>query len=259
MLYSSLDAVAWWLLFACLVALFQLAFEAAFRVSHHWHAKQERRRFANAGLVLGSLLALDGIVLAFGFSIADGRFQKRRELVLDEANAIQTTFLRADVLPPRHTEEVRQLLRRYLDVRLGVQHPGDLAPALAASRSIQMALWTEAMAAAREDRDSKTIPLFIESLNKLLDLHEARLTLGTYYRLPEPMLITMFVVSLLAIMVLGMVAGMSARSFWPTLAFIIAVASLLVLVVELDRPWHQLFEVSQGALVDVQKAIANGP
>jgi hypothetical protein len=51
----------------------------------------------------GALLGVVGLILAFGLSLAVGRYQDRRAAVVDEANAIGTTYVRAQML----TEPVR--------------------------------------------------------------------------------------------------------------------------------------------------------
>ena len=71
--------------------------------------------------IVGSILALLAFMMAFTFGMAGSRYNTRRAAVLDEANAIGTAYLRADLLPDAHRAEVRALLREYVDVRLGVQ------------------------------------------------------------------------------------------------------------------------------------------
>ena len=77
-----------------------------------------------SGLV-GAMLGLLAFILAFTFGMTGSRFDARKQLVLDEANAIGTTYLRAALLPEKQGLEVRRLLREYAEVRLSVKdgHP----------------------------------------------------------------------------------------------------------------------------------------
>jgi hypothetical protein len=86
--------------------------------------------------------------------MALGRYEARRDLVVKEANAIATTFLRASLLPEAHRAPVEDLLRRYVELRLTWQPlAGDsvkLAEGLRLSAEIQRHLWQHAVVAAHE-------------------------------------------------------------------------------------------------------------
>jgi hypothetical protein len=69
-------------------------------------------------LVLGATLTLLGLLIGFTFSMAAGRYDQRKNYEEEEANAIGTEYVRADLLPPADAENVRTLLREYLDVRI---------------------------------------------------------------------------------------------------------------------------------------------
>src|SRR6185369_12534948 len=78
-------------------------------------------RKAPIGVIQGAVLGLLGLLLAFTFSMAAERYNARRALVLNEANSVGTTYLRASLLPDAHQAPVRDLLQRYVDVRLKYQ------------------------------------------------------------------------------------------------------------------------------------------
>lgn len=70
------------------------------------------------GAVEGAVFALLGLLIAFTFSGAASRFDDRRRLAAEEANTIGTAYLRIDLLPAESQQEMRELFRRYLDLRL---------------------------------------------------------------------------------------------------------------------------------------------
>jgi hypothetical protein len=99
----------------------------------------------------GASLALLAFLLAFVVSLGSGIATERRHRVMAEANAIGTTYLRADYLDEPYKTEARALLRVYCDLRLPALDPAPRAPAITRSEQIHDELWTAAEAIARED------------------------------------------------------------------------------------------------------------
>ena len=101
--------------------------------------------------------------------------------------------------------------------------------------------------------------LFISSLNEVIDLHTSRVTVGLRQRLPRPIFYVMFLVSCLAMVVLGYGAGLSQRrSSMPTVAVILAISSVITLIYGLDAPGTGLFQVNQWAMEDLRRTLAEG-
>jgi hypothetical protein len=118
-------------------------------------------------------LALLALMIAFTFAMALSRFEGRRDAVLQEANAVGTTALRARLLPEPHNTETPKLLREYVQIRLDVTQrapsPAEFDVAVADSNRIQQQLWQQAMAMAAKNNDVVPTGLFIHSLNELID------------------------------------------------------------------------------------------
>lgn len=214
----------------------------------------------HAGVLLGALLALLGLLLAFSFNIVESRFQSRKQLVLQEANAIGTTYLRAGLLPAPHPGHIRGLLHAYVKPRLAIEHPRDLPTLLAEAENFHARLWRSAEQAASVDPDAETVGLFLTSLNDVIDLHQERITVSLYHRLPRPILISLFLLASLSIAVLGFSAGLgNSRTPLPTAAVMFAIALVVSLIIELDRPWQRIFDVNQQALGDVERTMREHP
>jgi hypothetical protein len=94
--------------------------------------------------MVGASLATLGFLLAFVTNIAIGIFNERRHLVIAEANAIGTTYLRAGYLPEPYGSQSRQLLQDYVDLRLQALEPSRTAAAISESEAIQDQLWIRA-------------------------------------------------------------------------------------------------------------------
>ena len=109
--------------------------------------------------MVAATLALLALMLAFAFGLAASRHDVRRGLVVDEANAIGTTYLRAALLPEPHRTGVRALLREYVDIRLEAVEPGKLSRSIRRSEELHARLWAHAVAVGRRSPLERRGPL----------------------------------------------------------------------------------------------------
>jgi hypothetical protein len=149
----------------------------------------------------GACLGLLALMIAFTFAMALSRFESRRDAVLQEANAIGTTALRARLLPEPHSTETLKLLREYVQVRLDITRrvptPEEFSAAVSRSNEILEALWQQAKAMAAKDNGIVPTGLFIQSLNELIDDHEKRMT-ALRNRVPNIVLLALYGVAIFA-------------------------------------------------------------
>ena len=237
--------------------LILLAVEAGFRVGRWRQRGAEHERESPVGAIVAASLGLLGILLAFTFGMAASRFETRRELVLDEANAIGTTYLRAALLPEPHRTEIRALLRGYVDLRLEAARPGMTVPALARSEELQGRLWAQAVVVG-EKSPTPITGLFIQSLNEVIGLHAKRVTMGMRNRIPITIWVALYLTAILAMAGVGYHAGpTSTTRTIATLALVVTFSGTLWLIADLDRPQEGLLKVSQQAIVNLQKSLAS--
>ena len=160
----------------------------------------------------GAVLGLLALMIAFTFAMALSRFEGRRDAVLNEANAIGTTALRARLLPEPHGTETLNLLREYVQVRLDITQrvptPEEFSAALSRSSEIHEALWQQAKAMAAKDSGIVPTGLFIQSLNELIDDQEKRLT-ALRNRVPNVVLLALYGVAAVAGAFSGYAGGLS--------------------------------------------------
>ena len=138
--HEPLDFLPLWALFGTTLVLVLLAVEGGFWLGRWRQRRAEHEQETPVGAIVGAILGLLGFLLAFTFGMAASRFDIRRELVLDEANAIGTTYLRAALVPEPHRTQIRTLLRDYVELRLEAVQPGMLVAALALEE-LQGRLW----------------------------------------------------------------------------------------------------------------------
>src|SRR5215469_7511459 len=120
-----LDSLPLWGLFVVILLVVLLSVEFGYRLGKYRRSRSEQEKEAPVGTMVGATLGLLAFILAFTFGLAAARFDARRQLLLDEANAIGTTYLRAGMLPERG-EEIRGLLRDYVRTRLEAVQSGKL-------------------------------------------------------------------------------------------------------------------------------------
>ena len=230
--------------------------EAGYRTGRWSQERAPEEREGPTPMIVGSLLALMAFLLGITIAMATDRFDTRRGFVLAEANAIGTTYLRAGYLAEPASGEIRALLREYVPLRIATNDPVELEARIARSIELHSELWSRAEALARSAPDSEVLALFIESLNEVIDLHESRVTVGVYARVPETILILLLLGSMLTLSMVGYNAGLSRRrSSLATIVMIGVLGSVITLIVDLDRPRGGFVQVSQRSLIDLHAQI----
>ncbi len=252
--FKVVSPLSGWAMLAIVVVLL-LTFEVGRWLGGRRRAVQTSRKF-HAANVLTGMLTLLAFLLALSFGIAEGHFTTRRQIVLDEANAIGTTYLRAEYLPGPQSRQAQQLLREYVDQRILEDDLEEAQNARARSEALQQELWQVAVALEERNPNSEFAGLFVASLNEMIDLHQSRVTTVLEYRLPLSIMLVLYVVAILTLLVMGYGAGLSGTGdALLTVSLVLAIAVALALIIDLDRPFQRTFGVSQQALIDVRDSL----
>jgi hypothetical protein len=178
-------------------------------------------------------------------------------LILNEANAIGTTYLRAALLPEPHRTEIRNILREYTDVRLETGQPEKIERAVRRSEEMHKRLWSQAVEVGQKKPDP-IAALFIGSLNEVIDLHAKRVTAGRS-RIPGIIWVVLYLVMILSMETVGYYSGLNGtRRSLAELALILAFSAVMLLVADLDRPLEGLLKANQQPLIDLRNSITAG-
>jgi hypothetical protein len=242
-------------LFLVILFVVLVSVECGYRLGRYTHSRSEKDKEAPVGAMVGATLGLLAFILAFTFGLAAGRFDTRKQVLLDEANAIGTTYLRAAMLPERGGE-IRALLKDYVDVRLKAVQSGNIAEGMRRSQSIQDQLWAQATALGQKNPNSIVVGLFIQSLNEVIDLHAKRVQAGVRNRIPVAIWVALFAVAAVSLALMGYHAGLggTARSL-AILAVAFTFSAVIGLIADLDRPQEGTLKVSQQALIDLRQSM----
>ena len=259
-MFALTDALPLWAVFVATIMLVLLAHELGYRLGAARQKAASHEKEAPVGGMVAATLALLAFLLAFTFGLGANLFQMKREVVLDEANAIGTTYLRADFLPEAEGIAVRELLREYVDVRLAAAETGDVATAIARSEQIQTLLWAHAAKNMNANPDSIAGGLFIETLNDVIDLHAKRLLIAVRSRIPSTIWIALYLVAFFAFGTMGYHGGLAAtnRSF-ALLAVAVIFSAVIWLIRDLDTAQEGTLRVSQQVMIDLRNSMDAAP
>lgn len=250
---QPLDVLPLWAVYILTVVVLLLAAEGGYRLSKAMQRRAPDRAEASVGALNGATLALLAFLLAFVTSAGLNILSARRQAVVAEANAIGTTYLRAGYLPDPYAAESRQLLREYVDRRLEARDPTKTAQAIARSEEIHNELWTRAETLAQEN-PTPTTALYIASLNEVIDLHTERINVALVVRLPWGILLSLFLIAILALGLVGLHAGYAERrNLIALVALVLVLAVVFLLIVDLERGQQGMLRVSNQSLIDLQR------
>lgn len=237
--------------------------EAGYRLGKISSRRSDVEKEAPVSGVSGAILGLTAFMLAFTFGIVAERYDARKALVRADANAIRTTYERADFLAEPGRAEARALLGKYLDLRLAFAQADSIEPRqvhtlLAETDRIQRRLWDIAVANAQRDMNSDVGALYVESLNNVFEINASRVAVGLQARIPVGIWFVLYGLMILGMMSIGYHAGILG-SKWSRATLILALSFAMVIsvIALLDRPGG-FVRVTQQPLVDLQSFIAAG-
>jgi hypothetical protein len=214
------------------------------------------------GVLQAALLGLVALVLAFGLSLALERYEDRRSASVDEANAIGTTYLRAQLIAEPARSRSIVLLRQYTDLALRISHevPGSagMRRTTAAQDLVQRRLWSEAGLAISRAPVASAPRLYVESLNSTIDAQSTRLS-ALNNRVPGAVLAVEVIGAAVALGLLALHISLLGRGVVAMLAAAAMVTLLLLVTFDLDRPTRGLIKVPATPLQDVRASMVLPP
>jgi hypothetical protein len=208
------------------------------------------------GIIQGAILALLGLLLGFSFSGAMSRFSARQDIIVAEANAVGTAFLRADLFPDPHRGAIRSLLREYTDARLELFARVDAdesAAVLSRLASLQGRLWAAAVAAARE-KPEFTIAL-LNPVNEVIDLLAVR-NAAAERHLPGVVFGSIVACAMTSLALVGFAIARSDRRLRASGVVLgVLIAATLWITLDLDYPRAGLIRITDSPLRELRAGL----
>lgn len=246
-------------LFAVSVGTVLVSIAIGYRLGKARRNKQGGLSEGPVGSVVGAVLGLLAFMLAFTFGISSGRFESRKQLLLDDVNAISTAFDRADLITEPFRGRCRDYLRRYVDLRVqaSVNQGASLGEAILETDALHEALWRDAAALARADMNSDIGALFVESINDLRAMHRSRLNVAIHYHISPVVWVALALLTVLGMTGVGYQFGMMACNNLTVHLILAASYSLvIILIADLDRSTTGLMSVNQQPMIELQARLA---
>lgn len=243
-----------WMVFVVTILVFVLVAEAAYRFGIGYRRRNPDTPTGDSGGVQGAVLGLLALLLGFTFAMAVGRYETRHTLVVEEANSIGTTWLRADFLPAAQRDEVKGMLFRYTELKVGSVYIEDRTPEMKETpemsairkeiRDIQSGLWAVCSRTAAASPNPVTAS-FIVTLNETIDLDASNLT-ARRNRVPGAVWLLLLVVASCGSWVSGYGCGLAGlRSTFGQIMFPLLIGVVITLIADIDRPQRGFIGVSQ--------------
>ena len=235
-------------------------------VGRRLHARVNESR-ESVGVVQAALFGFLGLLLAFGLTMAVGRYDARRALVVEEANDIGTTYLRAQMLAEPERTESLELLQQYADASIAlaseVPDSAGFRVALAHMSDLQRKLWALAGDAVVADPTGTAPRLYVEALNPMIDANSSRVA-SVRNRVPSTVLVLEVIGGAVALGVLAFYLALLGRGSSTSIAAAFVVVLILFISFDLDRPHRGLIKIPDAPLISARAAMdlppaAEGP
>jgi hypothetical protein len=247
-----------WALFGVLFLALTIVVELGHQLGLATAANSDKRLREPMVATRDSVSLLLSLLLGFTLAMALPRYEERKKLVVDEANAIGTSALRAQMLPEPVRGKILQLLSEYVDARVNFSaarlDAQELQQSLVRTKRLQDELWRESVGVARQNPTPIT-SIFVQALNDSIDLTEKRrATLEN--RIPASIWILLALASLLSCLTIGVT---ERQRFWFVMIVSpLTIAIVMALIADLDAPRTGLIQIGQESLRRVQQDLKSG-
>lgn len=232
--------------------------ESGYRLGTRWRRNRPGTAPAVHPTIEASVFGLMGILIGFTFYGAGSRFENRRQLAVREANAIGTTYLRLDLLPPEWRPELQEQFRTYLHARLDVERQipnlAAVKAALDRSSDLQQKLWKDTVAAAKESGPAEKT-LVLNALNETIDITTDR-TVALVTHPPIAVYIMLGLSVITASALAGYTMSTSVGRDWmsiATLAVVLGMAIYVIVDYEFPRVGLLRIDVDQVLVETLEK------
>ncbi|MFZ5784270.1 MAG: hypothetical protein ACOY4R_29085 [Pseudomonadota bacterium] len=203
------------------------------------------------GIVRGATFAIVAFLLGFAFSGASFRYVDRMDVIVKEANALGTAWLRADLLPEPARTELRSALRDYTADRVALLQEKDLQPImerLAKVGGYQARMWRATLEGTRDN--PQLMLLLMPPVNEVIDLHTTHLAAAMRH-LPTAIFIALLASACLSLVLAAFGHGQIGRRFLGLdLLYGLVLAASLWMTIDLEYPRYGLIRSNVTPLVE---------
>jgi hypothetical protein len=231
-----------WLPSVLIIAIL-LLMEAGRWFGARWRSRNQVTSSGGTGAVEAAVFGLMGLLIAFTFYGAETRFETRRSLIVEEANAIDTAYLHLDLLPANAQPALRQNFRKYVRSRLAIYQKIPDWEAVDARRrelqqstALQREIWREAVAASKQADSPAVQTLVVSSIDRMIDIATTQTV--ALQKHPPAAVWAMLALTLLASCVLAgySMSGSGTRNWVHMLVFSILFSAVIYINIDFEYP-----------------------
>ncbi|MGI9528515.1 MAG: hypothetical protein ACR2NG_02305 [Acidimicrobiia bacterium] len=254
---NYVDDLPIWAVYALLVLLMLVFAELGFRIGIWMQDRSDTPGEGKVGgAVVAGMLGLMAFLMAFTIGIVIGQQSERRAMVVEEANAIGTAWLRAGLFEEPDLTAIRPLLQEYTEIRIAAADDPSLYDEVSTrSEEIHTEMWAILEGSVQQGYDSDVLGLTIESVNDVIDAHSTRVFVAGL-RLPRILGILLFLATLFSFMLVGVASSNDRkRDTAAMIIFALVFAGVMIVIVDLNRPQEGLLTVPQTAMIDLLRSM----
>ena len=242
------------------LVLMVVAIEFGFAFGRRRSQDASESAHTHIGAIQGSLLGMLALLLGFTLSLSLQRYDTRSVAVVDEANAIGTAWLRAQLLPESVRGQAMERMRQHIELRgdagaIDLAHASERGDLLVQTNENLNQIWELALVAAQENPSPVTTGLFIQAFNDMIDSYGRR-DAALSRHVPQEVLLLLFATFLLTGGVVGYASGVAGhRPSIATHVLVVLIVILAFVILDLDRPRRGLIQIDQSSLVALKSSM----
>lgn len=261
---NPLDQIPLLVVFVIAVLAQMTFIELGFQYGRKKQSKGVKAQMAQVRAIMGASLGLLAFMLAFSFSIAQQHFEERTQAYMQEVSAIDSAFRGADLIDKSSRTEAREVLVNFTRLRLelvqAARH-GNIDSAVRMIRESERMhdyLWAIAESSMEGEGGGEDTGIFAQSVLAMINAHDARLQASLFNRVSPIIWLTLFLMSLLSMIVMGYQAGLTGtRSTLATWTLALTFSAVMILITDLDRPNMTLFSMNQELMIELESRMEN--
>jgi hypothetical protein len=252
----TIDDIPLWLLFVGTTLLIVAAIEAGNQIGRFARRRSEDEKEATVSAVSGTVLALLAFILAFTFGLVANRYDTRRELVRDQANAVRAAFTQADFLPEPSRSQSKALYQTYVPLVMQASNSDNsdnIQSSIEQAHTIQAQLWDMAVANVRAGDNSDISANYTQSITEMSNVLATRVAVSVQSRIPTGIWLVLYVLIGFGMIEMGYQTAISeSRRSWSMILMALSFSVVIIMIAALDDPERGFLPVSQQPLIDVQ-------
>jgi hypothetical protein len=256
---NPLDHIPIFLVLASATLTQVLFIEIGFRYGKIRQSGPNKAQMAQVRAIMGASLGLLAFMLAFSFSMAQKHFEERTQAYMMEVSAIDSAYRGADLIQKSARVEAKEILLNFAKLRLETTRAAKnaemekLIEMVRESERMHDQLWAIAESSMEGGGDGEDTGIFAQSVLAMINAHDARLQAALFNRISPVIWFTLFLMSLLSMVVMGYQAGLTGtRSSLATWTLAITFSAVMTLITDLDRPNMTLFQMNQELMVELE-------